>query len=181
MSPSACVLELGHGEFALWNRYFPRPYYVDAAGLEFLLALPIGRAMTYEERSFVEALRKADLTYNGGSDGAEKRFLLGLDRYLARLDQKEGRLSSSGAYSALHIVNTRCSLACPYCVSRVAHRATQSRLSSGSTDIDVVKGVVSQFLSRRVQASNAPVGVSFNGGEFLLEWPLLVAIVTDIA
>lgn len=72
---------------------------------------------------------------------------------------------------------------CTYCVSSHSQGGGERhrrKVPSYPERLDAVLNVVDQYASRRVEANAEPVTVSFNGGEFTLQWELLRTVVERI-
>lgn len=181
MARSAMIYRLGGDAYAVWNRYFPEPHWLDGAALRFLQSVAERGEFSPGERKFLRVLTRARLVHEPGDDPFLDAFLEEVSGFLARVDALEVEARRQAMpYSALHLVNNRCNLACPYCIARLASddRETAADAKRGKESHHEVIAVVRRFLDDRVAAGHSSATISLNGGESLVSWPLVKSVLS---
>ena len=172
-----------------WNRFFPTIFKLNRFALELLAAVKDEREIDYDDetQAFFKELYTYKFIYDTGKDRSKADFLHMLDRRLARVKEKGDHFYRSGhAYEAMRIYTDECNLTCPYCVNRYK-RKDRPVQKDFSQRLELANHCLDQYISRKpTEASEPaetpkPVRVFFNGGEILLEWPTIKAIVNRLS
>ena len=168
--------------YALWNAYFPRLGLVTPGGLDGLRALP--RGSDEWPQAVLDDLVSRRILYRGDVDPYEAEFFDTADAYLAFLDTTTDAFYADRVpYGELTFVNSGCNLGCGYCVS---YYGDDARLDAAR---EAVRGdarrlaaldLVDQFIERNRRAGVTKGKFSFNGGEILLRWPIVRAILEHV-
>lgn len=184
-SPSAVLHELRDGRVAAWNRFCPLVVVLDPGMIEIVGAGASRRAaisvdsMSEQE---LEQMRQLGLV-DEGADSAAERFWSTIESRLVALDARAGeRRAQHEPYGNLYLTNTACNLSCPYCVARQAYDGRPgsiTRLARRHRPSLAVE-IVDAYMRQRHDAGEQLTPISFNGGEILLEWELIQAVVEHV-
>ncbi len=178
IAPHVHEHEVAPGVVAVWNRFAPAPHTVP---VEVLRELRRRGAAAVLDEATRDSLAKAKVLGGNGAAEADAAFFASLDSALAHIDQLADKFfAERQPYANLYLSNLGCNLRCTYCVSSHSRGGAQRHtrpVRPFAERLEAVLDVVDQYASRRVEADAEPVAVSFNGGEFTLEWELLRRVV----
>lgn len=182
LSQHVAEYELIDGRYAIWNPFFPNVTVLTQAGLAALKALP-ARQDAWPVSTLAE-LRDKRILYVGDEDPYEADFFSTADKHVARLDGDTDRFYDDGVpYGTLILVNSACNLGCSYCVSYYGDDARDDAKRDavrGAAREAAVLQVVDQFINRARKGGQNQGMITFNGGEILLRWPTVRAVLEHV-
>ncbi len=162
---------------AAWNVYFPNPAVMRRDGVELLNSLDRVDLARPEFEETRRTLLEHRLVFEGPHDPYELEFYDSVAKQLAKSELSAQRIYvEEGSYGNLYFTNVACNLGCSYCIS---HAGDLLRPKLGWTPqlnqrkLSMAISVADQYLARRRKLGLTVAQLSFNGGEILLEWPLL--------
>lgn len=185
-SAHAVVVPVGSGTYAAWNRYFPDVMLMNERGAALLSALREGHGgeICLDADSERELLSHR-LAFDSEEDPYERQFESKIDHAVSKAHRAMTRFYQERKdYDILYLTNDPCNLSCTYCIHHQVQPKSQSREGNGSVSseerINATLSVVDQYMSRKRSAASRPAVLSFNGGEILVDWPLVRRIVEHL-
>ncbi len=165
-----------------WNRFYPTIFVLNRIALELLEAVKNKKKIDHndESRDFFKELFKYKFIYDTGSDQSKDDFLHMMDNRLSLAKERgDNFYRLKDAYDGMGIFTDECNLTCPYCVNRYKrkHLAVKKNFSE---KFEIVNRCIDQYISQKlakVSKPVPPVRIFFNGGEILLEWETINAVV----
>lgn len=185
-SPHAVVVPVGSGTYAVWNRYFPDVILMNRRGAALLSALREGHEGEVSlEPTAEKELLSHRLVFDGEEDPYEGQFARMIDDAVSKVRRAISRFYRERRdYAVLYLTNDPCNLSCTYCVHRVVQSKSQprdgNRRVSYEERVEATLRVVDQYMGRKRSVASRPAVLSFNGGEILLDWPLVQRIVEHL-
>ncbi len=187
LSTAAVTRWIGKGTHIAWNRFFPRAVLIDSGTASILNRAASGETPESKLQSMSRRqLLVNRLAFRGDRDPSEAEFVAHIGRAVDRArTSMNDFLERRQEYGALSINNNRCNLTCSYCVQRQAFRgrdtASGNPKPSREERLRRILSVVEQFLQRRIANGLGNASISFNGGEMLMDWPVLAGVVNHLA
>jgi len=187
VSPHVALHRVGPSSVAAWNRYSPSVAVLDDEALPLMGNLepeePVDAA-GIGSADALALLEKKRLVFRGTTDSSGGRFFRTVRRAVDELDRRsEEARSEARPYASLTLFTTTCNLGCPYCIASAANKARATkplRRRSRSQQIPFVLSLVDQYLDRKLASDDEEISIGFNGGETLLAWPLVHAVVEHV-
>ena len=174
--------ELDDGRYAVWNAYWPHLAILTAGGRAALETLPRNQERWPPE--MLKMLVEHRILYTGEDDPYEAEFFATADRWVEKIDEEAEAFHRDGAvYHSLSLVNSGCNLGCNYCVSYYgddAREADKRDAARGKARHVAVINVVDQFVEGVQRGGNAQCEIAFNGGEILLRWDTVKAVLEHV-
>ncbi len=172
--------KLNKDEYFGWNRFFPTILKLNKNAVRLLQNLDKGKdnhASIDKIAEKKDVLLRYKFLYKGDIDPYPGQFFEKLDEQFQSINQMaDGFFSKKQGYAQLYIYNNHCNLKCPYCA-----RNYKRRSYSSATDISeresILYHVVDQYIEGKLKSGLKSVNISLNGGEILLEWKLIKALV----
>ncbi|UCH93859.1 MAG: radical SAM protein [Candidatus Aminicenantes bacterium] len=171
-----------------WNRFFPSIFILNKSALELLDRIKKDKPIEANEEMerFFEELKKYRFLYEGdGNDPYKENFLNIVQQNIHELDcRAKDFYQLEEDYSELRLVNEECNLNCSYCVNHYgfpappAHTRVKKKLAD---KLRIINKCVDQFFSRKIKKGLQDAEISFNGGEILVDWPLVKKILQQIS
>ncbi len=162
---------------ALWNPFFPSVALMDAEGASFLDSLEEVDLQQPEYAELLASLLQHRLIYTGDSDPYPAAFFDSVARQLARTElSAQALLDGSASYGNFYVTNSACNLGCSYCISAEGDKLRPAGAwGQGGRERKrrVALAALDQYLARKRALGDKDASLTFNGGEILLEWPLL--------
>lgn len=187
-SKNTVLLALPRGRFAAWNKYSPRITVLDSRAYDVWQALlhpsaaPIPTP-TKAARDILKQFWLSHLAIVERQDPYRESFFNDLESLRSSCIASHQELVSKRlGYATLIISNSRCNLRCPYCIqakSRPPKVMNSSSVQDLSRSTDLLS-IVDRFIISARTAHSTP-NISFNGGEPLLEWPIITQVVNHIS
>lgn len=167
-----------------WNRFFPTIFILNRFSLELLEAIKYKKKINHndETRAFFQELFKYKFIYETGNDQSKDDFLKMIHHQLSLIKEKgDNFYRLENAYYGMGIFTDQCNLTCPYCVNQYKRKHTAVK-KDFKEKLEIVHRCIDQYVSRRLlkASESEPVKIFFNGGEILLEWETIKAVVRHL-
>lgn len=178
-SAHSVVLPVGEDTFAAWNRYFPNVLMMNRQGAALLMALRNeGSAEGVLDPATAGMLLSHRLVFQGEEDPYAQQFAGHIDDAVSSAhDAMTSFYRERKDYAVLYLSNDPCNLSCRYCIHRAVQSEAEPRGVDGMSSLEERLGttlnVVDQYVSRKRSATSQPATLAFNGGEILVDWPLV--------
>ena len=182
LSKHVRVHKLVDDNYIMWNRFFPnllklnKDAYLAIKNIE-------GRKITRKSAgnlaNFIDDLLRYKLLYPGDTDYYQEEFFGLVDKMVEKSQRKATEFYEKKlAYAQLYIINLICNLNCSYCARKYNHYRSNRVVNVNRKKKEkLLHFVVDQYIERRIKNNIYTITISFNGGEILLEWPLIEALV----
>jgi radical SAM protein with 4Fe4S-binding SPASM domain len=173
-----------------WNRFLPSIFILNKAALSLLDKIEKKTPIEMNENiaRFFEEAEKHKFLHEGETDPSREEFFNMVHRELDEMDRRAGDFyREEKDYDSLKIGNDNCNLACSYCVNEFEMEALSGNIRcSGKKPkrtgkLRIIEKCVDQFFSRKVKNGVPQTKVFFNGGEILVDWPLVKKTVERIS
>lgn len=190
-------LLVSKGIYIGWNRFYPSVFIFNQEAMDLLERIKYKKPIKVDNDIgyFLKEFKKYRFLYEGDVDPSRKNFVHMVQWAVAETDRRAGEFyRQKEDYDDLKIVNEECNLACSYCVNRhnlpaaynhdnISSKESPGKRVSKMTEDKwtVVNQCVEQFISRKIANGSRRMQIFFNGGEILIEWPLIKAVVQRIA
>lgn len=180
-------LPVAEGIFIGWNRFLPSFFIINNGALSFLdrIKQQIPFEINPNIAGFLEEAEKHNFLYTDEIDPSPSYFSSLIDSKLIDLKNRfTDFYCEEKAYNALNIETDRCNLACPYCISEASitdERRCRSKIVSPLEKQKIIEDCIDQFFDQKIKNNIFQAQVAFNGGEILVEWPLVKRIIEYIA
>src|SRR5229473_379499 len=163
--------------FAVWNAYFPSVAVMEQDGLDLLSSTEVLDLDSPDYGEVLEVLLKHRLVYRGDEDPYEELFFSTVSQKLGDAEKSAQHLyEARGSYGNLYITNSACNLGCSYCISAEGDKLRPKlpwQKDIRERKLNIALSVLDQYLLRKRENGDTLALFSCNGGEILLEWPLL--------
>jgi len=177
------ILEIDRDSFVMWNHFAPILLKLNSVGVDFINNLKKEAMINITEhnKSIIELLLKYKIVFNDDEDSFKNVFIKSINSLLNKIDNNaKDFYEKQMPYSNFLITNDICNLKCPYCVNKYKNPYSPQMLSLEEKRV-IVDKAVDQFFLRAISNGVKNTKVSFNGGEILLEWPLIKATIEKIS
>ncbi|UCH93849.1 MAG: radical SAM protein [Candidatus Aminicenantes bacterium] len=168
-----------------WNRFFPTIFILNRFALELLEAVKNKKKIDQDDetRTFFKELFKYKFIYDTQQDQSQEDFLKMIDDQLSLVKEKGDNFCRlKNGYEGMDIFTDECNLTCPYCVNQYKrkHAAVKKDFSQR---LEIINRCIDQYVSQRLAnaSESKPVRIFFNGGEILLEWETIKAVVCRLS
>lgn len=168
-----------------WNRFFPTIFILNRFALELLEAVRNKEKIDQDDetRTFFKELFKYKFIYNTRHDQSRDDFLKMIDDRLSLVKEKSDNFYRlRNGYDGLSILTDECNLTCPYCINQYKrkHAAVKKDFSQR---LEIINQCIDQYVSPRLAnaSESKPVRIFFNGGEILMEWETIKAVVCRLS
>ena len=186
VSPYLHFLRMGDGMYTGWNRFFPSIFILNKSALLFLQHIRKKKPLEGNRPmgNFLEELKKYKFLFEGKVDPSRQDFLEMVQQKLAEVKLRaENFYRWKQDYAELKLVNAACNLSCSYCVNEDGNPKkccpTAPKLRH-PVRLRIINKCVDQFFSRKIKNGKQETKISLNGGEILIEWPLVKKILDHI-
>ncbi len=177
-----------------WNRYFPSVFIINEAALEILDLIRKGKEVEEDPEvdAFIEELKKFKFIYEADTDPSRQEFFDLVKQQLGRSQNHLQKVfAGKKGYKSFSISNDECNLGCIYCVNSYK-KIFPPRPVPFKEKLELANRYLDAFIRDKAKHEQAKqdqakqdqekqeqekVDIFFNGGEILLEFPLLKAIV----
>ena len=169
-----------------WNRYFPSIFILNGAALELMDRIAHDKPIEMDEEidEYLKEFKKYKFLYEGDfpdGDPSGRDFENMVREEVKKPDRyAEAFFKEEKAYEDLKIVTDDCNLACAYCVNDYGRTPAGIKKKDGEK-LKIVETCVDQFMERKTRNGGKETKIFFNGGEILVEWELVKAIVERTA
>ena len=180
------TLDLGEGEYIVWNRFSPVPTLLNETALEILHGAIEG--FSREELEQCRALfLERKLAYEGESDPSQARFVANIDEYTHNLREKDE--SSKTFYSNLQLTNDPCNVGCTYCMIPAFNNGAKELVKLGKKPpppraglsreekLERIKKVLDQYIQTHLDAGAPEMIIGMGGGEILAQWSVVKGVI----
>jgi sulfatase maturation enzyme AslB (radical SAM superfamily) len=165
--------------FIGWNRFFPSLFIMNNAArgaldkIEKKIPIQVNESIS----RFIEEAREHKFLYEGEKDPYRDDFFKIVNE---KLEEVEAGINdfylTEKDYGVLKIETDRCNLACPYCVNEAGisedHRQRTKKIDFTKKQ-EIIDRIIDQFFRRKIKNGVLKTDVAFNGGEILVEWPMI--------
>lgn len=184
------TVDVGDGEYIVWNRYYPAPTLLNEAALDVLRGSVEGFSAEELEQCRTLFLDKK-LAYEGDSDPSQEGFLDKIDEYTRKLRSQDD--SARSYYRSLEISNDPCNVGCSYCMIPKFKAGADELVKLGRKPppakskmtrpekLDALKKVVDQYIQTRLASGVREMPIGMSGGELLAQWPLIKGLIEYVA
>lgn len=166
-----------------WNRFYPTVFILNRRAKEIIKSPLTIREIDREGENgdFFRQLIKYKFIYTSSKDHSKPDFLKMIDLQLTHVKEKGIHFYQSGDnyYDEMEIFTDECNLVCPYCVNQYKRRY-RSVETAPSRRLEIVNRCIDQYIERYPARTSTPVKIFFNGGEILLKWKIVRAIVNRL-
>ena len=183
VSEHSRMMQIDDDSYVIWNRFFPSILKLNKAGQAFIKNFKRNNRTKINDKykSLIEMLLQYHILFRGCSDRSKENFVKLVHRLFAKVDGNANEFYKNGTpYSRLVITNDSCNLECPYCVNKYKNSYSSAAVQYGEK-LTLLNRIVDQFFLRISKNGNEGTKISFNGGEIILEWPLIKAMITRIS
>lgn len=171
--------------FVGWNRFFPTIFIFNRFALELLEAVKHKKEIDHndETRAFFDDLFKYKFIFDKETDRSRKDFIEMINQQLSYVKEKgDNFYRLEDAYDGIGIFTDKCNLTCPYCVSQ--YKRKHAAIEKNFPDrLEIINQCIDQYVSRVIAKASQPekpLKILFNGGEILLEWETVKAVVNRL-
>lgn len=184
------TLDIGDGEYVVWNRFHPVPTLLNESAMAVLHGSVDG--LSAEELAHCRTLFLAKkLAYEGDGDPSEAAFLDKINSFTGQLRERDDR--NSTYYKTLEFSNDPCNVGCSYCMIPVFNEGAKDLVTLGKkappkrsgmtreAKLEAFKKILDQFIQARLEAGATAMPISLSGGEMLAQWPLVKAVIEYVA
>lgn len=177
-----CTQRLSNGRVAAWNRFAPVPMILNAdfeVLFRYLGNTPSSYSNFRGRKRLIRKLVTNNILAVVGTEDHELSFSSAIDAAIKNICKvPEIHLNEELPYHTLTIINHTCNLQCSYCVVEKVRDNSQPNIHRTSDEkLHRLYNIVDQFMSRR-QGKGISPNIFFNGGEILLQFPVIKGIVT---
>jgi len=185
-SSSIVIQDLENNRFAVWNRYIPSIVFLNEDGVK-LLKYMFSNPEPYENfkglKRIIRKMISNNLLYSKQEDSYKEEFLKAGEINLKRIHESMiKQYQKKLPFLEFVIINQACNLKCPYCVvNYVRNKNHKPVKKTRKAKVKRLLNCIDQFF-RTPQNEKKIVGrrINFNGGEILLEWPIIQTVVNYI-
>jgi len=168
-----------------WNRFFPAIFILNPFAMELLEAVGNKKKIDHDDETgtFFKELFKYKFIYDTRQDPSKNDFLEMINHQLSRVKEKgDNFYRLENGYDGLDIFTDECNLKCPYCVNQYKreHAAVKTDFSKR---LEIINRCIDQYVSRTMAdaSESKPVRIFFNGGEILMEWETVKAVICRLS
>lgn len=175
-------LHIGGDSFVIWNRFHPCVLKINKAGLDFIDDCKKTDNITVddENKDVLELLLKYKILFIGDYDLSREDFSRSVHSLLDKVSEHADIFyKNQSPYSKLTITNDSCNLKCSYCLNNYKNPSFPTA-AKYDEKLNLVNQLVDQFFKGLLKNGINNAEISFNGGEILLEWPLIENLVKKI-
>jgi radical SAM protein with 4Fe4S-binding SPASM domain len=184
-SSAVAIEDIGNNRYAVWNRYFPSILFLNKDGIKFLKYMSINNNPYKKFMGFKRILRKMisnNLMYSGPEDAYKNEFLQSGELLLEKISKSMCKhYNERLPYGTLTIFNYTCNLKCPYCVVNYVRSGNHVRVKKTKGEkINRLLNCIDKLLHNSESGKEWVGRIVFNGGEIILEWEMIKAVVIYI-
>jgi radical SAM protein with 4Fe4S-binding SPASM domain len=184
------TVDLGEGEYIVWNRFYPVPTLLNEAALDVLRGSVEGFSAEELEQCRTLFLNKK-LAYEGDRDPSRDGFLQKIDEFTGNLRSRDD--SSRDYYRSLEISNDPCNVGCTYCMIPKFKAGADELVKLGRKPppakskmtrpekLEALKKVVDRYIQTRLASGVRDMPIGMSGGELLAQWPLIQGLIEYVA
>lgn len=176
------MLQIDQDSFVMWNRFYPVLLKLNKAGVNFVKNFKDSAIkITDRNKSIIDMLMLYGILVECDSDPSKENFIKSIwDTFDSLKKNMERFYRDKASYAKLDFFTDRCNLGCSYCINehKKIHSSSDPSVEAKKKLLDLV---IDQYFSRILQNDITKTRIAFNGGEFLLEWPLMNTVVRSIA
>lgn len=184
------TLDLGQGEYIVWNRYVPVPTLLNQMSYNALYG--VIDDLSDEELAYCrELFLKKRLAYEGDVDPTKGEFVAKISAYTTDIDSRnngaDGRPNKK--YQSFNLTTDPCNVGCSYCMIpkfndgardlvQLGRKAPPKKSGLGKAEkLEVLKKLLDQHIQARIEAGDKQLLVGMGGGEMLAQWPLIKGMI----
>jgi radical SAM protein with 4Fe4S-binding SPASM domain len=175
--------KVARGKWVGWNRYYPVTFVLNREAKKILDDISRKKRVKSDDgvQEFIGHLKKTGVVFEGKKDPSKEQFMQ-MVRQKLEAPEKMARefYSEEQDYEGLTFVNDRCNLACSYCVKEYKNTRPPAACKSRNS-IKAIDLCIDQFMARKIKYGRKETTISFNGGEILLDWPIIKYIVEKVS
>lgn len=171
------------GIYVGWNRFWPSIFILNDEARNLLEQIRNGEDIETDEEieAYLEECKKYHFLFDGDTDPSRENFIKDIRKNLKWVDDNAREFfQKEKDYDALKLITDDCNLACSYCVNQFGKKPETPRRPEHHIRA-VVDDCVDQYFARKIANGKTGGELFFNGGEILLEWPLIRRTVERIA
>lgn len=173
---------VGRGKWIGWNRFYPVIFVFNKNARDILEKISRKEPVKPDPGvlEFIGYLKKHGFVYPGAVDPSKTQFMQTVRENLETQDRLAGEFySEKRDFRHLTIANDSCNLACPYCVNQ--YKNTFIKKHADAKKLEVINRCVDQYFTGKIRNGKTEARIAFNGGEILVDWPVIKAVVERIA
>jgi radical SAM protein with 4Fe4S-binding SPASM domain len=176
--------EVGANRYAVWNRYRPSIMFLNHDGIELLKYMRSNKEPYKKFTGFKRTLRKFianEVLCEKQGDNFKENFIKSGEKMLKKIEKEmETHRKERLPYAELSIYNRACNLSCPYCIVNYIYNKNHKPVKKSKKEkIDRLLNVVDQFMAPETHG-RVKQRIHFNGGEILLEFDTVEAVVKHV-
>jgi len=176
-SKETLFYEIENDTFVGWNRFYPKLLRLNKEAVDFIKNIEKMEIIPEKYSNIVDELVNNKLLYEENKDPSKEYFLAMVENEYELIKRKaEEFFQLNKHYSQLYINNDLCNLKCPYCAKKYKNFHSPVRISLNEK-IELINLVIDQYIKKKIENNFETISVSLNGGEILLEWDIIKAIV----
>jgi radical SAM protein with 4Fe4S-binding SPASM domain len=183
-SRDICIKKIHNDRYAVWNRYIPSIIFLNKDCIKLLNFLK-NNTQPYKKfigfKRLLRILFKNNIIHEGNDDFLKENLLKNGEEFLKKINKSFCSIIEEKLHFVeLSIINHRCNLRCPYCIIKYLKKQKKSvDNASKKTKMRKLLYLVEQFMCKSDKMKK-PRRIHFNGGEILLEFEMIEAVVDYI-
>ncbi len=183
-------LKVDNDAYIGWNRYHPSIFILNKAALDLLDRIAAGKTIprNNEIDYFLEEFKKYRFIFRGDTDPSKEDFCRMVRQAAAETESRAAQFyREKEDYDDLKIVGNACNLACPYCINNYKKEESPCCEIKDNKEkkLEIIEQCIDRYIARKIESPAARLPdekikeakIFFNGGEILLEWPLIKEII----
>ncbi|MHB2149870.1 radical SAM protein [Calditrichota bacterium LG25] len=186
-SKAVVIKNIGNNKYAVWNRYFPEVVFLNNDGIKFLKYMEKNKKPYKDLKGFKRIIKNMvsnKLLYSiSVGDSFKNDFWSGGELNLKKInDNMKKQYEEKLPFSEFTIINQKCNLACPYCiVNYIKNKNIRYSKKKKNEKITKLLSCIDQFFiipqnKKKIKGRR----INFNGGEILLDWPIVKSVVNYV-
>ncbi len=184
-------VDIGDGEFLVWNRYLPIPILLNQDALDLLMTGDVDD-LSDEERAYCQKLfLSKHLAYEGDVDPSLRAFERKIGAFADELEERDESTiePEKQFYEALSFSNDPCNVGCTYCMIPKFEDGANDLVQLGKKPppkragvskeekLAALKKVLDQHLQSRIRAGEKSAFLTMSGGEVLAQWTVVKGLI----
>lgn len=183
-------LKVDNETYIGWNRYWPSIFILNKAALELLDRIETGKTIPQDNEIdyFLGEFKKYRFIFTGDADPSKEHFSRMVRQAVAETERRAAQFfREKEDYDDLKIVNSECNLACSYCINNYRkEKFPRCEIKQDNEkQLEIIAQCIDRYIARKIERpadhlqdkNIKEAKIFFNGGEILLEWPLIKEII----